>query len=125
MDRGRVLRPHRAGRTDRACEQFGRVAGIGFHIEHLHAFRDAGEGQHLGGLAALIGLPVGIAAVRGGDDRLIVRGFAALRERGGAGDQHECNKAESREAGRTGHGHSLTVLERISRPWCQITVSVM
>ena len=71
---GRILRVDGAARADRARQQFGAVAGAGFHIEHLHPGPDAGEGQHLGGLAAHIGLPVGVAAVGRGDDGLIIPG---------------------------------------------------
>ena len=66
------------GRTDAARQKFGAVAGAGLHIQHLHPGLDAGEGQHFGGLAALVDLPVGIGPVGGGDDRLIVR---CLRQR--------------------------------------------
>ena len=81
---GGILRVDDAGRPDGARQQFGAVAGAGLHIQHLHPGLDAGEGEHLGRLAALVGLPVGIGAVGGGDDGLIVRRLASCAGAPGA-----------------------------------------
>jgi hypothetical protein len=62
-----------------ARQKLGAVAGVRLHIQHLHAGLDAGEGEHPGRLATLIGLPIAIAAVRRGDDGIIVRYPEVLR----------------------------------------------
>src|SRR6266702_2502298 len=80
---GRILRVDSPRGSDGARQQFGAVAGAGFHIEYLHAGLDAGEGQHFGGLAARVGLTVAIGPVLRGDDRLIVRRLLRPRARNG------------------------------------------
>ena len=68
----KVLAVDLAAWPDRARHQLGAVAAAGAHIEHRHAALDAGEGQQLHRIAALIGLAVGVGAVGRGDDGGIV-----------------------------------------------------
>jgi hypothetical protein len=92
FDHGRrVLRIDRARGSHRARQKFGGIAGAGFHIQHLHAGLDLGEGEQFCRLAARVGLAVGLGAIGGGDDGGIVRRVAVLR-RGLRGE--ECQQSE-------------------------------
>ena len=77
--RGRILRVHHAGRRDRARQQLRAVAAARLHIQHLHSRPRADKSQHFGRLAALVGLPVRVAAVGCRDNRLIIRCPGVLR----------------------------------------------
>jgi len=88
-DRRGVLGVNHAGGADRTGDELGAVAGVRLHVQDLHAGHNARKGQHLGGLPALIGLPVGIAAIRGGDDGLIVGGLAGLLRKSRRKRKHE------------------------------------
>ena len=76
---GRILRVDHAGRADAARQELRAVAGVGLHIQHLHSRSDTGESQHFDGLAALIGLPVAIAAIRRSDNGFIIGSVGVLR----------------------------------------------
>ena len=59
----RILRKHDAVRRHRARHQFAAVAAAGAHIEHLHAGTRRSKSEKWRRVAALVGLPVGLAAV--------------------------------------------------------------
>jgi hypothetical protein len=63
----RILREHDAVRRHRARHQFAAVAAAGAHIEHLHARTRGGKSEERCRVAALVGLPVGVAAVGRGE----------------------------------------------------------
>ena len=98
-DTSGILCVDHAGRRHRARQQLGAVTGVRLHIQNLHALLDAGKGEHPGRLAPLIGLPVGIAAVGRGDDRLIVRGLGVLGNCGGRPQYREHRKRGKRANG--------------------------
>ncbi len=92
---GGVLAVHRTTRRHRARHQFRAVAAAGPHIEHLHPRARGREVEQLERIAALVGRPVGIAAIGRGNDGGIV-GRAALRRRlrGGESGDDDGHKGE-------------------------------
>src|SRR5256712_3311482 len=96
-NRLRVLRIDRSAGTDRAGEQFGRIASARSHIEHSHARPHAGEREQQLRISSLIGLTVGLGSVRARHDGAVVDVFAlthagASRERRGAGKNDRPDK---------------------------------